>query len=83
MPLLLRRLAPARIYVLCMNMWPLAFVLPPALNVLARTGVDPSTGRMTPDVAAMTWVGIGAALLWTRMACVAYSWVSFLHFGTR
>jgi hypothetical protein len=76
LPVLLRRFSPARIYMTCMKMWPLAFICMPLLNVIARTGVDAATGKMLHTTAPLTWMGIIGLILWTRIACIAYSYAS-------
>lgn len=74
MPFLLRRFDHARMYNLCMGLWPFCFVLLPGLNILARMGaVDAATGEIAPATQALVWMGIGFIMLLARCAALAYS----------
>ncbi|RDX56894.1 MFS general substrate transporter [Lentinus brumalis] len=74
MPFLLRRFDHARMYNVCMGIWPFCFVLLPGLNILARMGaVDAATGELAPATQAVVWMGIGVIMLLSRCAALAFS----------
>lgn len=76
MPYLLRRFDHAKMYNICMAVWPYAYVLLPGLNVIARMGaVDVGEGVLgvAGPTKALLWVGIYALLLMARCACLAFS----------
>jgi hypothetical protein len=69
-----------------MKLWPVGYLALPLLNVLARAGLEVNghTGVETlkPDYAAAVWIGIGVCLAITRMANLAFSYVTTLHCST-
>ncbi|KAI0781048.1 MFS general substrate transporter [Trametes elegans] len=74
MPFLLRRVDHARMYNFCMGLWPLCFVLLPALNLVARWGaLDPAAGELPPATLALVWLGVGVILTISRCAVLAFS----------
>ncbi|KAF8509541.1 MFS general substrate transporter [Gautieria morchelliformis] len=78
LPILLRRVAAVTAYKLCMKLWPVAFLMFPLLNVLARAGLeveDVNTAGevLKPAYTAAVWVGIGLCLATTRIANLAFS----------
>ena len=77
MPYLLRRFDHARMYNVCMAIWPYCWVLLPGLNVLARMGAVEIEGVLMVIGAtkALLWVCIYAQLILARVACLSYSCV--------
>ena len=76
MPFLLRRFDHAKMYNVCMAIWPFTFALLPGLNIVARLGaVDIGDGVLgvTGATKALLWAGIYALLLTARCACLAFS----------
>lgn len=74
MPMLLRKVSCAKLYMVCMGIWPLAFLLLPPLNWIARTGVSEFTETgIAPHIRVLVWLGIASALALSRVACLAYS----------
>lgn len=73
MPRLLRTYDPVGMYKFCMAIWPFAFILLPFLNLIAQRGVGETPN---PKVAAMVWVGIAVVLTMSRIACLAFSYVT-------
>ncbi|KAH9934807.1 MFS general substrate transporter [Fomitopsis serialis] len=73
MPYLLRRFDHARMYNVCMAIWPFCYVLMPGLNIIARAGIDEATGEPSDAARAFIWMGIAGLLLTARTACLAYS----------
>jgi hypothetical protein len=82
----MRRVAAVTAYKQCMRLWPVAFLMFPLLNGLARAGLevkDVNTGGegLKPPYAAAVWVGIGLCLATTRIANLAFSYVLLTHFA--
>jgi hypothetical protein len=73
LPSLLRRVRSETIYSVCMSMWPLAFIIVPFLNVVARAGFNADNGRVEGSWAAVLWACLAFQTLLTRIACIAYS----------
>ncbi|KAL5511682.1 hypothetical protein ACEPAH_4900 [Sanghuangporus vaninii] len=74
MPVLLRRISCAKLYMVCMGIWPLAFLLLPPLNWIARTGISEfAESTLAPHIRLLVWFGIAAALALSRVACLAFS----------
>ena len=71
MPLLLRRFEADRIYNLSMAAWPLAFLMFPLLNMIARFGLDQDTGKLGAGPTALMWLGIAIVLVLSRAGGVA------------
>ncbi|KAG2115131.1 major facilitator superfamily domain-containing protein [Suillus discolor] len=72
MSYLLRTFDPAKIYCFCMSLWPYTFLVLPVLNLIARAGLDETTGELGTTAVAFLWVGIAFVLLLTKAACIAY-----------
>ncbi|KAG1879286.1 major facilitator superfamily domain-containing protein [Suillus tomentosus] len=72
MSYLLRTFDAAKIYCFCMSLWPYTFLVLPVLNIIARAGLDETTGELGTTAVAFLWVGIAFVLLLTKAACVAY-----------
>ncbi|KAG1835668.1 major facilitator superfamily domain-containing protein [Suillus variegatus] len=72
MSYLLRTFDAAKIYCFCMSLWPYTFLVLPVLNLIARAGLDETTGELGTTAVAFLWVGIAFVLLLTKAACVAY-----------
>ncbi|KAJ7136766.1 major facilitator superfamily domain-containing protein [Mycena epipterygia] len=68
MPTLMRRFNIASMYIFCMGVWPITFMLVPLLNLIARMGLDKPTGAFNP----LLWVGISVMLICWRVSCLAY-----------
>ncbi|EAU88341.2 hypothetical protein CC1G_05107 [Coprinopsis cinerea okayama7 len=60
LPTLLVRFEPARLYNFCMWLWPLCYIVLPALRVIVHSPF-------------LLWVAIGFVLTVSRVACLAYS----------
>ncbi|EIW85420.1 MFS general substrate transporter [Coniophora puteana RWD-64-598 SS2] len=79
MPYLLRTFDCARMYSFCMNMWPIAFMLLPTLNLIARAGMETGAGFVeaggdvvTSETRALLWVGVAVVLGLAKVGCVAF-----------
>jgi hypothetical protein len=68
LPTLLVRFEPARLYNFCMWLWPLCYIVLPALRVIVHSPF-------------LLWVAIGFVLTVSRVACLAYSCV--VHYALR
>ncbi|KAG2158160.1 major facilitator superfamily domain-containing protein [Suillus bovinus] len=73
MSYLLRTFESVKIYSFCMGIWPWTFFVLPFLNLIARAGLDETTGELGTTVVALVWAGIAFALLLTKVATIAYS----------
>jgi len=73
MPTLMRRFKIASLFIFCMGVWPITFMLVPLLNLIARSGLDRPTGTFNP----LLWVGIAVVLICWRGSCLAYPYVVF------
>ncbi|KAJ4467456.1 major facilitator superfamily domain-containing protein [Lentinula edodes] len=73
MPFLLRRIEAARIYNLSIAAWPVTFLFLPTLNMIARYGLDESTGQLGSRSHSALWVGIVIVLVLSRVGGIAYS----------
>jgi len=77
MPILLRRFKASTLFKACMAVWPFAFALLPALNMIARLGShlsESGVGRtLEPSVLCVLWVGIGMAQCLSKISCLAFS----------
>ncbi|KAJ4467774.1 MFS general substrate transporter [Lentinula lateritia] len=76
MPVFLRRFEAAKIYSVCMAVWPLVFLILPCLNIIARYGSDHGlNGGLTPlstHTKAILWVGFFVTLTLSRVGGIAY-----------
>ncbi|KAG2752160.1 MFS general substrate transporter [Suillus brevipes Sb2] len=73
MSYLLRTFDSAKMYNFCMALWPYTFLVLPILNLIARAGLDETTGELGPTVVALLWVGIAFVLMVSKVASLAYS----------
>lgn len=73
MPTLLRRFEAARIYNFSVSAWPITFLLLPLLNIIARHGLDESTGQLGTRSNAGLWVGLVVVLALSRIGCIGFS----------
>ncbi|KAJ3807639.1 major facilitator superfamily domain-containing protein [Lentinula aff. lateritia] len=73
MPFLLRRIEAAKIYNLSIAAWPVTFLFLPTLNMIARYGLDESTGQLGSRSHSALWVGIVIVLVLSRVGGIAYS----------
>lgn len=71
--MLLRRFEAARIYNVSVAAWPITFLLFPLLNIIARYGLDDSTGQLSTRSNAALWVGLVVVLALSRIGCIAFS----------
>jgi len=60
-------------YNFCMSLWPYAFLILPFLNIIARAGLDETTGELGANTVSLLWVGIALALLLSKVAGLCYS----------
>ncbi|KAH7870483.1 MFS general substrate transporter [Lentinula edodes] len=75
MPVFLRRFEAAKIYSVCMAVWPLVFLILPCLNIIARYGNFDRAGGLTPlstHTKAILWVGFFVTLTLSRVGGIAY-----------
>ncbi|KAJ3980440.1 major facilitator superfamily domain-containing protein [Lentinula detonsa] len=85
MPIFLRRFEAAKIYSVCMAVWPLVFLVLPCLNIIARYGshygldgadgldrVSGELGQLGNHTKAILWVGVFVALTLSRVGGIAY-----------
>ncbi|KZP18281.1 MFS general substrate transporter [Athelia psychrophila] len=73
LPYLLRTFNTARMYNAAMCMFPFIFCLMPLLNVIARAGLDPTTGLIGPYATGLIWICI--FLLLSMAALSNLAWV--------
>jgi hypothetical protein len=73
MPYLLRTFDSAKMYNFCMGLWPYTFLVLPILNIIARVGLDETTGEIGANTVAFLWTGIAFVLLLNKIAGLAYS----------
>jgi hypothetical protein len=78
MSYLLRTFDPAKMYNFCMSLWPYTFLFLPFLNLIARAGLDETTGELGANTVALLWVGIAFILLLCKVAGLSYSYVVHL-----
>ncbi|KAJ4478962.1 major facilitator superfamily domain-containing protein [Lentinula aciculospora] len=85
MPAFLRRFEAAKIYLVCMAVWPLVFLILPCLNIIAMRGLNAmdefdgdgghegyELGQLGTETKAMLWVGFFVALTLSRIGGIAY-----------
>jgi hypothetical protein len=65
-------------YNFCMSLWPYTFLFLPFLNLIARAGLDETTGELGANTVALLWVGIAFILLLCKVAGLSYSYVVHL-----
>ncbi|KAL0578150.1 hypothetical protein V5O48_003855 [Marasmius crinis-equi] len=59
LPILLKRFDPAKMYYICVNIWPVLFLALPCLNMMARCAFDPMDGTLrSSEYKALMWTGI-------------------------
>ncbi|KAJ3741817.1 major facilitator superfamily domain-containing protein [Lentinula detonsa] len=73
MPFLLRRFEAAKIYNMSITAWPVTFLILPTLNMIARYGLDESTGQLGSRSHSALWIGIVIVLALSRVGGIAYS----------
>ncbi|KAG1819574.1 major facilitator superfamily domain-containing protein [Suillus subaureus] len=73
MSYLLRTFDSAKMYSFCMGIWPYTFLVLPLLNLIARAGLDETTGELGTATVALLWVGIAFVLMLTKIASLAYT----------
>ncbi|KAG1749005.1 major facilitator superfamily domain-containing protein [Suillus paluster] len=73
MSYLLRTFDSAKMYNFCMALWPYTFLILPVLNLIARAGLDETTGELGTPAVALLWVGIAFVLMLSKVASLAYS----------
>ncbi|KAG1882948.1 major facilitator superfamily domain-containing protein [Suillus subluteus] len=72
MSYLLRTFDSAKMYSFCISIWPYTFLVLPILNLIARAGLDETTGELGTTTVALLWVGIAFVLMLTKVCCLAY-----------
>ncbi|KAJ7146081.1 major facilitator superfamily domain-containing protein [Mycena epipterygia] len=72
MPTLLRTFDIAKMYIFCMGVWPITFILLPFLNLIARMELDAETSRSKFNYKGLLWIGIIVVQICWRFACLAY-----------
>ncbi|KAG1858426.1 major facilitator superfamily domain-containing protein [Suillus subalutaceus] len=72
MSYLLRTFDSAKMYSFCISIWPYPFLVLPILNLIARAGLDETTGELGTTTVALLWVGIAFVLMLTKVCCLAY-----------
>ncbi|KAG2360853.1 major facilitator superfamily domain-containing protein [Suillus spraguei] len=73
MSYLLRTFDCAKMYNFCMALWPYTFLVLPILNLIARAGLDETTGELGTNTITLLWVGIAFVLMLSRVAGLAFS----------
>jgi hypothetical protein len=58
-----------------MALWPYTFLVLPILNLIARAGLDETTGELGTTVVALLWFCIAFVLMLSKVASLAYSYV--------
>ena len=71
LPWVLRRWSPGRVYACSMALWPLAFLILPLANWVARLS-SVVQGQVDERSEAMIWVGIVLSLVLAKTACAAF-----------
>ena len=79
MPFVMRTYDHGKAYTACMCMFPCIFMLLPLMNPIARGGVDEVTGLLDTNTTAIIWALICLMLGMSRLANMAYSYVSLPH----
>lgn len=74
MPWLLRTFDKAKMYNLTMWLFLFLYPLLSVLNVIARSGVDETTGEIDASTNAVLWVGIVLILIILRFANLGYGY---------
>ncbi|KAH7929785.1 MFS general substrate transporter [Leucogyrophana mollusca] len=73
MSYLLRTFDCAKMYNFCMGLWPYTFALLPVLNLIARSGLDETTGELNATTISLLWIGIAVVLGISKVGALAYS----------
>ncbi|EGN96080.1 hypothetical protein SERLA73DRAFT_185613 [Serpula lacrymans var. lacrymans S7.3] len=73
MSYLLRTFDCAKMYNFCMGIWPYTFAILPLLNIIARSGLDKTTGLLSTPTVALLWSGIACVLAMSKIGALAYS----------
>jgi hypothetical protein len=73
LPVILRRCKPAKVFSVCMALWPIAYTIPPILNAIARASSSNGEHAISIQASAVIWIGIWLAQLLSKFACMAYS----------
>ncbi|KAJ6472387.1 major facilitator superfamily domain-containing protein [Mycena vulgaris] len=75
MPTLLRTFDIARMYIVCMSVWPISFALLPFLNGIARLGLDTEsdTDHSKFNLRVVLWIGIAVVQLFSRVGFMSFS----------
>lgn len=73
MPAVLRRGKPIQAFEACMALWPIAFAIPPVLNIIARVSSGNGQHQVGTGASAAIWTGIWIAQLLTKTAGTAYA----------
>jgi hypothetical protein len=72
MPHLLQRYDARRLYLICMGVWPLTFILFPLLSAIAWR---------TKSTGALLWAGVALVAVMSQIACLAFSYVLMVSPG--
>ncbi|KAJ6579987.1 hypothetical protein DFH09DRAFT_1444340 [Mycena vulgaris] len=73
MPILMRKFSIVRMYMFCVGVWPLTFMLVPLLNAIVRMGqINPGADSYV-NFDVLLWISIAVVIICWRVACLAYS----------
>jgi hypothetical protein len=75
LPSLLHRFKSQTVFTFLIGFWPVAFLMLPILNLIARSGFDEAAGIMHPSYQSVIWVGVCILLALARAGWLAYSYV--------
>lgn len=81
MPYLLRTFDCAKMYNFCMALLPYTYIALPVLNIIARRGVDETTGQLDAYTTNILWTCIAIVLILSRISFLAFGSVVFPVFS--
>ncbi|KAG8729736.1 hypothetical protein FRC11_008140 [Ceratobasidium sp. 423] len=73
LPTVFRRAKPIKTFEACMGLWPIAYAIPPILNIMARASSENGQRPIGTTASAAIWAGIWIAQLLSKSACMAYA----------
>jgi hypothetical protein len=73
MPVILKRIEAAKVYNVSIAAWPVVFAALPILNIIARSGLDDETGKLSFWSKVMLWTGLVLILAISKVGYMGYS----------
>ncbi|CUA69036.1 putative membrane protein YCR023C [Saccharomyces cerevisiae S288c] [Rhizoctonia solani] len=73
LPVVLRRGKPTKMFEMFMALWPIAYAIPPILNIIARASSGNGRYPIGTGASAAIWTGIWVAQLLSKTACTGYA----------